>query len=178
MQAEVRINIGIGQHEEEVMSCRQLRQAEIATEQRLQTAIVYEHRSIGLCNTLSSENAALKFSEQNTSTASASGSQTIRALEGSMAMERHQLLAESNEKSSSIAALKTSMDDHKKLVRRLEHELEESKNHNESYADSQSDKAKMKQLEQKHQEMLAENLQYEMEVDDLNQQVDTMQEQL
>ena len=68
-QAEARIKVGIGQHEEEIHGYQRLRQAEQTTYQQLSLARASEHRSIGLYNEASSEIAALKQNVNHPQTA-------------------------------------------------------------------------------------------------------------
>ena len=77
-----------------------------------------------------------------------------------MSNERHQLLEEVGEQSSSNLALRTSVGAHKMLIHKLEQQLKESGEHNASYADNQFDKAEPLLLTK--EEMRMEKMQHDV----------------
>ena len=101
----------------------------------------------------------------------------LRTVEIAISNERHQLLEEVSEQSSSNLALRASVGAHKMLVRKLEQQqLKESDEHNASCADNQLDKTE--QLLLTKEEMHMEKMHHDVEVEDSNKQVDIMQKQV
>ena len=104
-QAEVRIRVGVGQHEEEIQCYQKLRQAEQATYQQLGLARACEHRSIGLYKGACSEIAALKQNVNHPQIVH--DNLELTAVQNAMSNERTHILEELGAQFISNLALKT-----------------------------------------------------------------------